>query len=88
MQAILKKITNVALGKDNGDIHEVSPIQGTNFLEALARDPIACGHAVVRACRASGQRREQLSQIINEGNTNWTFGPPDSPVEVPDVALL
>ncbi len=88
MQAILKQITNVALRKDNGDIHHVSPIQGTMFLKALAQDPIACGHAVVHACCTSGQQHEQLLQIINEGNINGTFSPPDEPVEVPDIVLL
>ena len=88
VQAVLKMITNVSLGKDDAVFDNVSPIRGTTFLEALDRDPITCGQAVVRACRASGQRREQLSQLITEGNANKTFGPSDAPVEVPGVALL
>ena len=88
VQAVLKMITNVSLGKDDAMFDNVSPIRGTTFLEALHRDPIACGRAVVRACRASGQRREQLSQLITEGNANKTFGPSDAPIEVPGVALL
>ena len=88
VQAVLKTITNVSLGKDDAMFDNVSPIRGTTFLEALDRDPIACGRAVVQACRASGQHREQLSQLITEGNTNKTFGPSDAPIEVPGVALL
>ena len=88
MQAVLKMITNVSLGKDDAVFDNMSPIRGTTFLEALNRDPIACGRAVVRASHASGRRHEQLSQLITEGNTNKTFGPSDAPVEVPGVALL
>ena len=36
----------------------------------------------------SGQQREQLLQIINEGNINRTFGPPDELVKVLDIMLL
>ena len=88
VQAVLKMITNVSLGKDDAVFDNVSPIHGTTFLEALDCDPIACGRAVVQACRASGQCRKQLSQLITEGNANKTFGPSDAPVEVPGVALL
>ena len=88
MQAVLKMITNVSLGKDDAVFDNVSPICGTTFLEALDCDPIACGWAVVQACHASGQCRKQLSQLITKGNANKTFGPSDAPVEVPGVALL
>ena len=88
MQAVLKMITNVSLGKEDAMFDKVSAICSTTFLEALNRDPITCGWAVVQACHASGQCCEQLSQLITEGNTNKTFGPSDVPIEVPDVALL
>ena len=88
MQTVLKMITNVSLGKDDAVFDNMSPIHSTTFLEALDHDPIACGRAVVQACHASGQRHEQLSQLITEGNANKTFGPSDAPVEVPGVALL
>ena len=88
MQAVLKMITNVSLGKEDAVFDNVSPICSTTFLEAPDCDPITCGRAVVWACHASGQRREQLSQLITEGNANKTFGPSDAPVEVPGVALL
>ena len=70
-QAVLKMITNVSLGKDDSVFDNMSPIRSTTFLEALDRDPIACGWAVVRACHASGQCCEQLSQLITEGNTKF-----------------
>ena len=88
MQAVLKMITNVSLGKEDAMFDTVSPIRGTTFLEALDRDPIACGRAVVWAFCASGQRHKQLSQLITEANTNKTFHPSDAPIEVPGVALL
>ena len=88
MQAVLKMITNVSLGKEDAVFDNVSPIHGTTFLEALNHDPIACGRAVVWACHASGQHCKQLSQLITEGDVNKTFGPSDAPVEVPGVALL
>ena len=88
VQAVLKMITNVSLGKDDAMFDNVSPIHSTTFLEALNCDPIACGRAVVQACHASGQLHGQLSQLITEGNANKTFGPSDAPIEVPGVALL
>jgi hypothetical protein len=88
VRAILKMITNISLSTDSAACHEVSSTRGRNFIEALGRDPIACRRAVVRACRASGQRREHLSQLIIEGNIKNTFGPSDDPVEVPNLALL
>lgn len=88
VQAILKMITNVSHGHDDAVFEGSSSTRTTTFSEALVRDPIACARAIVRACRASGQRREQLSQIIMEGNTNKTFGPCDAPVQVRDLALL
>ena len=88
VQAILKMITNVSLFQEDATFDDMSAICGMTFLEALDCDPIACGHAVVQACHASGQHHKQLHQLITEGNTNKTFGPSDAPVEVPDVALL
>src|SRR6266481_1734617 len=88
VQAILKMITDISLSKDGAVCHEVPSTQGHTFVEVLGHNPIACGHAVVRACHSSGQCREHLSQLIIEGNIKQTFGPSDEPVEVPNLALL
>src|SRR6266481_4326955 len=88
IQAILKMITDISLSKDGTVCHEVPSTWGHTFIEVLGCDPIAWGHAVVWACRSSGQRREHLSQLIIEGNIKQTFGPSDQPIEVPNLALL
>ena len=75
MQAVLKMITNVSLGKEDAVFNNMSVIHGTTFLEALNRDPIACGRVVVWACRALGQHHKQLSQLITEGNANKNLRP-------------
>ena len=81
-------ITDISLSKDGAACHEVPSTQGHTFVEALGRDPIACGRAVVRACCSSGQCCEHLSQLIIEGNIKQTFGPSDKPIEVPNLVLL
>jgi len=88
VQAILKMITNVSRGHDNDTFDNMLAIHGTTFSEALTCDPIACGCAIVWVCRTSGQHCEQLHQLIIDGNAKDTFGPPDAPMKVPDVALL
>lgn len=59
------------------------------FDDAIIRDPISLGRAVVRAIRASGQRRVHFVTIIKDGNTNKHFsiagGPP---IQVPSLQLL
>ena len=64
-----------------------SPDEQT-FEEAVKRDPIALARVVVRAIRASGQRREQFSRIILGGNTNNYFVVGDLVVKVPSLQLL
>jgi hypothetical protein len=50
-----------------------APIGGQSYAEAVARDPIALGRAVVRAIRASGTRREAFDKVIKDGNANKWF---------------
>jgi hypothetical protein len=64
-----------------------SPDEQT-FEEAVKRDPIALARVVVRAIRASGQRREHFSRIIVDGNTNNYFVVGDGVVKVPSLQLL
>jgi hypothetical protein len=44
------------------------------FEEAVRRDPIALGRAVVRSIRASGQRRQNFEETIKDGNSKHWFG--------------
>ena len=43
------------------------------FSEAAQRDPIALGRVVVRAVRASGQRRDHFLSVIRDGNIKKHF---------------
>ena len=43
------------------------------FEEAIKRDPIALGRAVVRSIRASGQRRDHFHSVVVAGNANKHF---------------
>lgn len=66
-----------------------NPDQQT-FEDACKRDPIALGRDVVRALRASGQRREHLDTIIDNGNKDGFFfvGASTTPVQVQHLQLL
>ncbi len=53
------------------------------YTEALQDDPIKRAQELVSVCRASGQRREELMQIIKDGNKTGAF-----PEQLPEVQLL
>ncbi len=53
------------------------------YLAALQNDPIKRAQELVNVCRVSGQRREELMEIIKEGNKTGAF-----PKPVPEVQLL
>ena len=38
------------------------------YIEAVRSDPIARGHDIIRAIRASGLRREEFMNTIKTGN--------------------
>ncbi|KAI0821949.1 hypothetical protein BC628DRAFT_1328464 [Trametes gibbosa] len=42
--------------------------------DALQDDTVKCARQLVAACRASGQRREEFSTAIREGNESGAFG--------------
>jgi hypothetical protein len=53
------------------------------------RDPIALGRVVVRAVRASGQRRDHFLSVIRDGNLNKHFLLPNGvEIVVPELQLL
>lgn len=43
------------------------------YAAALKRDLLAVIRSIVAACRASGQRRQELQSIIQQGNASGTF---------------
>lgn len=53
------------------------------YAEALARDPVKIARQLVAVCHASGQRREELKQVIVQGNREGHF-----PEPLPEVQLL
>jgi hypothetical protein len=59
------------------------------YEEAVRRDSIALGRAVVRAVWASGQRHDHFHSIIVAGNANKHFFLGDRvPIMVPELQLL
>ena len=44
-----------------------------SYAEAVERDPVALGRAVVRAIRASGARRDAFDDVIKTGNEKGWF---------------
>lgn len=61
-----------------------------SFEDACKQDPIALGRDVVRALHASGQCREHLDTIIDNGNKDGFFfvGASTTPVQVQHLQLL
>ena len=90
-QHILAEFTDVDLVDKEvfvGLAPHSSPERQT-FQEAIKRDPIALGRAVVRSIRASGQRRDHFNTVILAGNLNKHFSIGDRVgVVVPPLQLL
>jgi hypothetical protein len=59
-----------------------------SYADAVARDPIALGRAVVRAIRASGSRREAFDDVIETGNAKNWFKDGEKPIKVKPLQLL
>jgi hypothetical protein len=57
------------------------------YQDALERDPIALGRAVVQALRASGQRRDAFEDFIKEGNTKGYWEEEDKDGEAIKVKI-
>jgi hypothetical protein len=90
---VISKITNITLADSATAIIDSTPRidpERQSFEDACKRDPIALGRDVVRALRASGQRREQLDTIIDNGNKDEFFfvGTSTDPVHVQHLQLL
>jgi hypothetical protein len=77
---MMASITNIDLA--DTAVEFVARIPSTDpdkqtFEEAVKRDPIALGRAVVRSIRASGQRRQNFHDTIKDGNDKHWFGVDD-----------
>jgi len=59
-----------------------------SYAEAVARDPIALGRAIVRAIRASGTRRDAFDDVIQNGNAKKWFNDGEKIVQVKPLQLL
>jgi hypothetical protein len=59
-----------------------------SYADAVARDPIALGRAVVRVIRASGARREAFGNIITTGNAKNWFRDGEKTIQVKPLQLL
>ena len=90
---MMDSITNVTLADTAAEfvalVPSVDPDKQT-FEEAVSRDPIALGHAVMRSIRASGQRRQNFEETIKDGNSKHWFGVDDEGkfIVVPFLQLL
>jgi hypothetical protein len=75
---------------DYPDDWEPPAIMSTNqsYADAVARDPIALGRAVVRAIRASGSRREAFDDVIVTGNAKNWFKDGGETIQVKPLQLL
>lgn len=56
------------------------------YLAVLKEDVVSSARSLVTACRASGQRREDLQNTISEGNDDGGWGDPPRPLR--NVVLL
>jgi hypothetical protein len=91
-QHILAEFTDLKFNDDHEDFVPSNPHTSDvpqTFLAAVKRDPIALGRGLVRAIRASGQRREHFANIIQEGNDkhHFTVGLRTN-IQVPVLQLL
>lgn len=59
-----------------------------SYTDAVARNPIALGCAVVRAIRASGSRREAFDDVIKDGNAKKWFKDGEKTLKVKSLQLL
>jgi hypothetical protein len=84
VQTGLKHLTKVDVITEPGQDITDALLENLEYLDALKGDVISSARQLVTACRASGQRREDLSRIINDGYTagHWTKE------ELRDVTLL
>ena len=75
---VIEAFTNISLVDDTGGFiasasGPPSDPDNQTYEEAVARDPIALCRSTVRAVRASGQRRDHLAEVIEDGNKKGWF---------------
>ncbi|EDR00032.1 uncharacterized protein LACBIDRAFT_334520 [Laccaria bicolor S238N-H82] len=75
---VIEAFTNIALVDDTGGFitsasGPPSDPDNQTYEEAVVRDPITLCRSTVRAVRASGQRREHLVEVIDNGNKKGWF---------------
>ena len=85
---VIERLTKVL--EDIPEDWEPPPLVHVNqsYADAVARDPIALGRAVVRAIRASGARREAFDDVIQNGNAKHWFKDGETIIEVKSLQLL
>jgi hypothetical protein len=91
-QHILAEFTQLKFSDDKETFVPSSPHTSStpqSFQAAVKRDPIALGRSLVRVVRASGQRRENFVNTINDGNKKGHFSISDhTKIQVPLLQLL
>jgi hypothetical protein len=89
VKAGLKTLTKLDPSDDDIDAaHSHTQLLRDNdeYLAVLKEDVVSAARTLVTACRASGQRREDLQNTISEGNEVGGWGDPPQPLR--NVALL
>lgn len=64
------------------------PINKSDYVTAVQRDPLHLGRDCVRALRSSGQRRANFRQTIISGNDNQSFTSDGESITLPVVQVL
>ena len=87
---VIEAFTNIALVDDTGGFiasasGPPSDPDNQTYEEAVARDPIALCQSTVRAVCASGQRRDHLAEVIEDGNKKGWFKSTREPNETIQV---
>jgi len=80
----LKHITKVPESSSPGDEVTETLARNLDYLQVLQSDVVSSARQLVTACRASGQRCEDLSAIIQEGYRSGTW----EKTKLRDVTLL
>jgi len=96
VQAILAELKSnprapvIAASCNSSDHGDQLPLALQNYASALEHDPVGECRDIVSACRSSGQRRNRLRNVIEEGNKNnyWRGKLPDGKMVLPVVQLL
>jgi len=84
VQTGLKHVTKVPESLSPGDEVTEALARNLDYLQVLQSDVVSSARQLVTACRASGQRREDLSAIIQEGYRSGTW----EKTKLRDVTLL